>query len=57
MSKRFFNKITGVTKLKRKVAKFTGIPTTKSGRNAKLGNFGAIFFFFFVIAFLLYILS
>lgn len=28
----------GVTKAKRKIAKATGIPTTKSGRQAKLGK-------------------
>lgn len=26
------------TKLKRKVAKWTGVPTTRSGRNAKIGR-------------------
>lgn len=28
----------GVTKAKRKIAKTTGIPTTKSGRRAKVGR-------------------
>ena len=28
----------GVTSAKRKIAKATGIPTTKSGRSAKLGR-------------------
>lgn len=28
----------GVTKAKRKIAKITGIPTTKSGRRNKLGK-------------------
>ena len=28
----------GVTKAKRRVAKATGVPTTKSGRQAKLGR-------------------
>ena len=28
----------GVTKVKRKIAKATGIPTTKSGRQAKVGK-------------------
>lgn len=28
----------GITKAKRKVAKFTGVPTTKSGRRNKLGR-------------------
>lgn len=28
----------GITKVKRKWAKWTGIPTTKSGRRAKLGR-------------------
>lgn len=29
---------TGVTKAKQKIAKATGIPTTKQGRRAKLGR-------------------
>ena len=29
---------TGITKAKRKIAKITGIPTTKSGRRNKLGK-------------------
>ena len=29
---------TGITKAKRKVAKATGIPTTRSGRRSKLGR-------------------
>lgn len=28
----------GITKAKRKIAKATGIPTTKSGRRAKVGK-------------------
>lgn len=28
----------GVTKAKRRIAKFTGIPTTRSGRRAKAGR-------------------
>lgn len=28
----------GVTKAKRRIAKFTGIPTTRSGRRAKVGR-------------------
>lgn len=28
----------GITKAKRKIAKATGIPTTKSGRRAKIGK-------------------
>ena len=32
----------GITKAKRKVAKFTGIPTTRSGRRAKFGKFFGI---------------
>jgi len=28
----------GITKAKRKIAKATGVPTTKSGRRAKLGR-------------------
>ncbi|WP_277935318.1 hypothetical protein [Parablautia muri] len=28
----------GVTKVKRKIAKATGVPTTKSGRRAKVGK-------------------
>lgn len=28
----------GITKAKRKIAKFTGIPTTKSGRQQKIGR-------------------
>lgn len=28
----------GLTKAKRKIAKFTGIPTTKSGRRSKVGK-------------------
>ena len=31
-------KATGVTDAKRKIAKATGIPTTKSGRQRKLGK-------------------
>ena len=32
------NQILGITQLKRKIAKATGIPTTKSGRKRKLLN-------------------
>ena len=32
------NKALGITKAKRKIAKATGIPTTKSGRQRKLGR-------------------
>lgn len=32
------NKALGITKAKRKIAKATGIPTTKSGRQAKAGR-------------------
>ncbi|MDE6661981.1 MAG: hypothetical protein K2K46_01435 [Lachnospiraceae bacterium] len=32
------NKALGITDVKRKVAKATGIPTTKSGRRAKAGK-------------------
>lgn len=32
------NKTLGVTTAKRKIAKATGIPTTKSGRRAKAGK-------------------
>ncbi|MBE5814019.1 MAG: hypothetical protein E7320_02270 [Clostridiales bacterium] len=28
----------GITKLKNKIARFTGVPTTKTGREAKLGR-------------------
>ena len=38
MGKRWFNKVTGITKGKRKIAKATGIPTTRSGRQAKVGR-------------------
>ena len=31
-------KALGITKVKRKIAKATGIPTTKSGRQKKLGK-------------------
>lgn len=33
------NKALGITSAKRKIAKATGIPTTKSGRQRKLGKF------------------
>ena len=33
-----WKRATGVTKVKRSIAKATGIPTTKSGRRAKLGK-------------------
>lgn len=33
-----FKKAVGVTSAKRKVAKATGIPTTKSGRRRKVGK-------------------
>ncbi len=32
------NKALGVTNAKRKIAKATGIPTTKKGRQAKIGR-------------------
>lgn len=32
------NKALGITKLRRKIAKATGIPTTKAGRQRKLGK-------------------
>ncbi|HQX52940.1 MAG TPA: hypothetical protein PLY87_10070 [Planctomycetaceae bacterium] len=35
---RRLNKLLGITKAKRKIAKFTGIPTTRSGRKAKAGR-------------------
>jgi hypothetical protein len=38
MGKRWWNKVTGVTKAKRKFARATGIPTTRSGRRAKVGR-------------------
>lgn len=38
MGKRWINKVTGVTRAKRKFAKVTGIPTTTSGRRAKAGK-------------------
>jgi hypothetical protein len=38
MAKRWWNKVTGVTKAKRKFAHVTGIPTTRSGRRAKAGR-------------------
>lgn len=33
-----WKKATGVTSVKRKIAKATGIPTTKAGRQRKLGK-------------------
>lgn len=33
-----WKKALGITKAKRKWAKLTGVPTTKSGRRAKLGR-------------------
>ena len=33
-----WKRATGVTSAKRKIAKATGIPTTKQGRQAKLGK-------------------
>lgn len=33
-----WRKALGVTKAKRKIARYTGIPTTKSGRRAKVGR-------------------
>ena len=33
-----WKRATGVTKVKRKIAKATGIPTTKAGRQRKLGK-------------------
>jgi hypothetical protein len=38
MGKRWWNKVTGITKAKRKFARATGIPTTRSGRQAKMGR-------------------
>lgn len=38
-----WKKALGVTKVKRKIAKATGIPTTKSGRRAKAGKMLGIF--------------
>ena len=40
MAKKLFNvnKALGITKTKRKIAKATGVPTTKSGRQAKVGR-------------------
>ena len=38
MGKRWWNKVTGITKAKRKLARATGIPTTRSGRRAKAGR-------------------
>ena len=32
------NRFLGITKLKRRIAKATGIPTTRTGRRAKLGR-------------------
>jgi hypothetical protein len=34
----FLRKATGITKIKRGIAKTTGIPTTKSGRKRKVGK-------------------
>lgn len=33
-----WRRATGVSSMKRKVAKYTGIPTTRSGRRAKAGR-------------------
>jgi hypothetical protein len=33
-----WKRATGISNVKRKIAKATGIPTTKSGRNAKIGR-------------------
>lgn len=33
-----WKRASGVTKAKRSIAKFTGVPTTKSGRRNKLGR-------------------
>lgn len=38
MGKRWWNKVTGITKAKRRIAKATGVPTTRSGRRAKAGR-------------------
>ena len=38
MGKRWWNKVTGITKAKRDFARATGIPTTRSGRQAKAGR-------------------
>lgn len=34
-----WNKLLGITKIKRQVARYTGIPTTKSGRSKKINRF------------------
>lgn len=34
-----WKRMLGITKLKRKIAKTTGVPTTKSGRRNKAGKF------------------
>lgn len=33
-----WKRVLGITKVKRKIARATGIPTTKQGRRAKLGR-------------------
>lgn len=38
MAKRRRRRSSYKTKVKRKIAKMTGIPTTRSGRNAKIGR-------------------
>lgn len=40
MAKKLFSakKALGITKAKRKIAKATGVPTTKAGRQAKAGR-------------------
>ncbi len=38
MGKRWWNKVTGVTKAKRAIAKATGVPTTRGGRQRKVGR-------------------
>ena len=38
MGRRRWNKILGITKAKRAIAKVTGVPTTRSGRQAKVGR-------------------
>ena len=37
-----WKKALGISSAKRKWAKFTGVPTTRSGRRAKLGRFFGI---------------
>ena len=37
-------RLTGVSAAKSRIAKKTGIPTTKTGRHAKIGRFGTKLF-------------